>query len=306
MTLALLLAKAPSALDPKGPAARDLAHVFWLMVGIATVIYVVTMGLFVFGLFRKGERPTRFTDHAFIVAGGLVVPSAVVLLLAVVTIHTTHRLTRSEPNALQVEVTGYQYWWAVKYPAQRAVTANEIHIPVGEPVDITLTSVDVNHSFWVPELAGKVDLIPGKTNLIHIRADHPGTYRGLCAEFCGLQHAHMDFLVIADPPGLFRTWVADQAGDAPTDVAGEALFSRLTCAGCHTVRGTPADGTFGPDLTHLASRTTLGAVTVPNDREHLAEWVQHAQSLKRGSLMPDVDLSPDQLQAVLAYLEALK
>jgi cytochrome c oxidase subunit 2 len=304
--MATLLAKAPSALHPKGPAARDLAHVFWLMVGIATVIYVVTMALLAIGLFRKGERPTRFTDHAFIVAGGLVVPSAVVLLLAAVTIHTTHRLTRTTPNALQVEVTGYQYWWAVNYPAQRAVTANEIHVPVGQAVDITLTSVDVNHSFWVPELAGKVDLIPGKQNLIHIQADHPGTYRGLCAEFCGLQHAHMDFLVIADPPDLFRTWVADQARDASPNTDGEALFSRLTCAGCHTIRGTEAIGTYGPDLTHLASRTTLGAVTVPNDREHLAEWVQDAQSLKRGSLMPTIDLGPAQLQAVLAYLESLK
>jgi cytochrome c oxidase subunit 2 len=160
----------------------------------------------------------------------------------------------------------------------------------------------VIHSFWVPDLAGKVDLIPGRRNVLSLRADKAGTYRGQCAEFCGLQHAHMALLVIADPPDQFDDWLRAQAKPAATS---SPVFDQATCAGCHTIRGSRANGDLGPDLTHLASRRTLGSVTVANTHENLARWIADAQSLKPGSRMPPVELSPDDLDAIVAYLESL-
>ncbi|HEV7888102.1 MAG TPA: cytochrome c oxidase subunit II [Acidimicrobiales bacterium] len=295
-----------NSLTPHGPDAAHISGLFWLMVTMGTVIYIVTMTALVVALFRgrQGARPSRFSDNAFIVGGGVVVPTLVLFVLAFATVRATNKVTAPRRDAVRLEVVGYQYWWRVEYHTPvRATTANEVHIPVGRPVDITLTSVDVNHSFWIPELAGKVDTIPGQRNLLHLQADKAGTYRGQCAEFCGLQHTHMAMLVIAEPQADFDRWVRTQARPA---AAGSAVFEHQSCAGCHTIRGTSADGTLGPDLTHLAGRRTLGAVTAPNTAQNLAKWIHNAQDFKPGSLMPPVPMDPAELDALVAYLETLE
>ena len=307
---------APSALDPAGSEARRIADVWWLMFGLATAVYVVVGGLIIAAAMRgrregEGGRRSRITDSGFIWVGGVIAPVVILGGLAVVTVSTTNDLRRVEPGALQIEVIGHQWWWEVRYPDDDVVTANEIHIPVGRPVEIGLRSDDVIHSFWVPELAGKVDQIPGQRNVIRLQADEPGTFRGFCAEFCGLQHAKMQFLVIADTPSDFARWITRRhrpAGPPPTERAarGQVVFNRNTCGACHTVRGTDARGTKGPDLSDLADRTTLGAVSLDNTRRHLAEWIENPQEAKPGNLMPPSYLPPDELEALLDYLESLR
>jgi cytochrome c oxidase subunit 2 len=215
--------------------------------------------------------------------------------------------------ALTLEITGHQWWWEARYlgaaPGQTFVTANEIHIPVGRPILIRLSGADVIHSFWIPALAGKTDTIPGRTNLTWLQADHAGTYRGQCTEYCGLQHAHMAAFVVADPPADFEAWREGQlqlAAPATGPAAsGEELFVER-CGACHTVRGVAAGGVAGPDLTHLMSRATLAAGTVPNTVSGLEGWIANPQALKPGARMPPSNLSGPELGQLAAYLETLK
>jgi len=300
-----------SSLSPHGPDASHIAGLFWLMFTLGGVIYLVVMTILVMALFRgrKGARePKRFGDNAFILVGGVALPTVVLLVLAFATVKVTNQVTASRRNHVRIEVTGYQYWWRAAYLGQSdAVTANEIHIPVGRPVELGLRSVDVIHSFWVPGLAGKMDVVPGQRNVLWLQADRPGTYRGQCAEFCGLQHAHMAFLVIAESPRDFNTWLIHQASPAtPGDVNGQAVFERQSCAGCHTIRGTTANGTVGPDLTHVAQRSTLASVAFKNTPDNLRQWITAAQSMKQGAVMPDVPMSGADLNALVDYLESLK
>ena len=212
---------------------------------------------------------------------------------------------------LRVEVTGRQWFWDVRYPGTQAVTANEIHIPAGVNVEVTAKSADVIHSFWVPKLNRKIDMIPGHPNRILLHADEPGIYRGRCSEFCGLQHANMQFFVVAQPPAEFQSWLsaAGAAAPAPTTSAaahGELVFLRRACAGCHTIRGTTAAGTLGPDLTHVASRLTLAAGTLNNTRGDLAGWVADPQHAKPGNRMPRLVLPDRDFNDLIAYLEMLR
>jgi cytochrome c oxidase subunit 2 len=218
-------------------------------------------------------------------------------------------------DAVTLEVTAHQWWWTVKYldggPSEQVETANEIHVPVGRPVVVKLLSDDVIHSLWLPNLAGKRDLIPGRTALVQFRADKPGQYRGQCAEFCGFQHALMGLLVVAEPPAQFDAWLQAQRQSAtpPTDaqaLRGQSVFQSVSCAMCHTVQGTLAQGKRAPDLTHLASRQTLAAGTLPNTPQHLASWIADPQKHKPGTSMPATPLSADDLQAIVTYLGTLK
>jgi cytochrome c oxidase subunit 2 len=211
---------------------------------------------------------------------------------------------------LSIEVVGHDWWWEVRYPGG-AVTANEIHIPAGRPVHVDLRTADVIHSFWVPSLMPKTDLIPGKANSTWLLADRPGTYRGQCAEYCGLQHAGMSFLVVADPPQAFSTWLALLQGPAaePTSPAGRRgaqVFAAQSCASCHTIRGTSANGSIGPDLTNFGSRRYLGAGVAPNDPGWLGGWISNSQTIKPGNLMPPQPLAPEDLRALITYLQGLK
>jgi cytochrome c oxidase subunit 2 len=244
--------------------------------------------------------------------GGAVFPAIVLVAVFGVTLATMSAVARPPASdELVVEVIGRQFWWEVHYPNQQVTTANEIHIPVGQPVEIRLEAIDVIHSFWVPQLHGKLDMIPGRTNRYWLQADRPGEYRGLCAEFCGIQHANMQFIVVAEAPQAFDAWLARQTEPAaepadPEARQGRDIFLGSTCAQCHAVRGTSATADLGPDLTHLADRRTLGAGTLANDRDNLAKWLVDSQSVKPGNLMPNSSLSDADLQALVAYLESLK
>ncbi|HSJ64210.1 MAG TPA: cytochrome c oxidase subunit II [Gemmatimonadaceae bacterium] len=251
-----------------------------------------------------------------VLAGGAVFPAVVLVGLFVYVMVVLAEVDRPAPaDALTIEVTGRQFWWEVHYydAAGRRLleTANEIHIPVGEEVRVRLRSPDVIHSFWVPRLAGKLDMIPGRTNEFAISADSSGVYRGQCAEYCGVQHAKMAMLLVAQAPDEFAAWMEAQAADAvpaadPLAARGEAVFLASACAACHAVRGTPATGDLGPDLTHVASRRTLAALAIPNTRGHMGGWLVNPQAIKPGAHMPAVPMTREEFDAVLAYMMSLR
>lgn len=273
------------------------------------------MAFLLFALFRRRDQSHEFNSRSgprIVLFGGVVVP-AFILFVVYGFIFATLRVLSTPAVAPEVpiHVVGHQWWWEVQYPNQAFVTANEIHIPVGYPVQVTLTSQDVVHSFWAPKLHGKLDLIPVKINTFWLQADEAGAYWGECAEFCGTQHANMRLVVVAQPEAEFARWLADQqtAAAEPTEPLaqqGQQVFLSSSCSQCHTIRGTGATGALGPDLTHLASRRLLGAGTVANNRGNLAGWISNSQHIKPGALMPPSELTGPELQALLAYLATLK
>lgn len=311
----------PSILDPRGPAAAVIAQVWWLLLGLSVFFFFLTFGFLFAATVRSKRRGlnTRplVSDGAFISIWGIAVPSLVFILLMGVTIGTGARVyePQDEPG-LTIEVTGHQFWWEVRYPAEdgqpEVITANEVHIPVGVPVALELLSADVVHNFWVPQLHGKMYMIPGRTNTFWIQADEPGVYRGICGEYCGVQHAKMQKLVIAQEPEEFEAWRATQAQDAvapedPQVAAGAEVFIGAGCIGCHAVGGLgEPDEVLGPDLTHLASRETLAAGVLQNNRGMLGGWILDPQSLKPGARMPPANVTGEELQALLDYLESLE
>ncbi|HEX7022268.1 MAG TPA: cytochrome c oxidase subunit II [Trueperaceae bacterium] len=307
-----------SALAPASTAAERIALWWWIMFWIAFAVALLVLALLLTGLARSGPRArpdiTPRPDRGWmtlIVLGGIVAPVVVLGGIMGFNLVTEGAIAASarQPE-MDVLVIGHQWWWEVNYPKAGFRTANEIHIPAGIPVKIKLTSADVIHSFWVPELHGKIDLIPGRTNTLVLEADKPGIYRGQCAEYCGLQHAKMAFLVFADPPEQYAAWLKGQQAAAappatPRQERGQQVFLSSACVYCHTVRGTNASGKLGPDLTHLASRSTLGAVSVTNSRGNLGGWIVNSQSIKPGNRMPPMVLDADDLQALLDYLQSL-
>jgi cytochrome c oxidase subunit 2 len=280
----------------------------WISVGVFAVVVVMLVQSAIKGARSQDDGVDRSEvrwGEPFIAIAGVFIPF---LILAGVFLFSLKEMdglaSDSEGSRLTIEVVGRDWWWDVRYP-NGAVTANEIHIPVGEPVEVELTSADVIHSFWVPRLQVKTDQVPGHVNRTWLQADEPGTYRGQCAEFCGLQHAKMVFYVVAEPRAEFEDWVADQAEPATaTGSEGEQIFLEASCAGCHAVRGTEADEELGPDLTHVASRTTL-AGTVDNSRENLLRFVKDPHEIKPGVTMPPAELNDDELAAVIDYLGGL-
>jgi cytochrome c oxidase subunit 2 len=321
---ALGCAGSPSIFHTAGPAADRIARLGWLFTIVAVAVTVIVTGILMAGLFRpRPEGPDTVQPAGepagpvrWIVTGGIILPAIILLVCFVCTLLTQSAIARPpSPAVATIRVTAHRWWWEVGYvsagPDETVVTANELHIPVGRAVRIELVSHDVVHSFWVPELAGKTDIIPGQDNSMWLQADRPGTYRGECSEYCGLQHAHMEFIVVAEAPADFAAWLAAQraASVPPSDslaTAGLGVFHRSSCAACHAIRGTDMLGRVGPDLTHLASRQTLAAGTLLNIRGNLAGWVANPQSIKPGSGMPNVPLSGRDLQALVAYLETLK
>lgn len=310
-----------STLDPRSPSAREIAELWWVMLGFGGAVWLLVTLLLVWPAVRGRRRDIDTgadTDTAerfgrrWMAWGGIVLPVVVVFPLSLWSVSVIDRQEgRATRDALVVEVVGHRFWWEVRYPELGAVTANEVHVPVGTDVRFELTTDDVIHSFWAPNLGGKVDMIPGEVTELGISVDEPGTYRGFCAEFCGVQHAKMRLLVVAQEPEEFEEWAASMAADAtPADAevaaAGEDVFSEVGCAGCHTVRGTGAEGDVGPDLTHVGSRRTLGAGIVENDRGHLGGWISNSQSIKPGNLMPPMVLEPDELRTLIDYMEALE
>ena len=312
----------PSILNPQGSEAGEASFLFWLMLALGAPVVALVAGLLLASALRRraaglppppgdAERGEK-RSVAWIVAGGVILPVVVVVPLSVLTLFSLNRTERPPADdALVVEVVGHRFWWEVRYPENGIVTANEIHLPVDRDVRFVLTSADVVHSFWVPNLGGKRDMIPGEVTDLAYQVDEPGIYEGFCAEFCGIQHAWMRLLVIAHPPEEFEAWLEQQSSDAApprTDLErfGLETFLQVGCASCHRVGGTDADGGIGPDLTHFADRLTVGAGVAANRRGNLGGWISNPHGLKPGATMPPTPLTGDQLIALIAYLESLR
>jgi cytochrome c oxidase subunit 2 len=305
-----------------GPVAALQARLGWWLLIVSTLV-VAVVGILVLAAAavarRRGDSrgivARSGSGMRWVVVGGMIVPGIILVLTFAFTI-ATEDATAAPPAdpALTVQVIGHRWWWEVKYlsdPSRPVETANEIHIPVGQPVRLELTSADVIHSFWIPQLAGKTDAIPGQRNVAWIQADTAGVYRGQCTEYCGLQHSNMAAFVVAESPAKFAAWLQGQASTAgppgdPDAADGLAVFQKSACAGCHTIRGTDAVGRVGPDLTHFAARMTLAAGALANTRGNLAGWIGDSQAIKPGNVMPSMRLPAADLQALLAYLETLK
>ncbi len=307
----------PSMFATAGPEAQSLATLGWAMIAVGTIVFLVVMALLLVPLWRRRHvlseegPPELVNERAWVLYGGAAIPGLILAGIFVLTLGTMRASLSAGPAPLTIEVIGHQWWWEVRYPEQAIRTADEIHLPVGRPVKVILRSADVIHSFWVPNLAGKTDVIPGTTNSMWLQADNAGTYRGQCAEYCGMQHAHMALSVVAEAPGQFARWVADQRSVAhpPADSAtltGERVFLSSPCVFCHQVRGTPAGGQIGPDLTHFGSRLTIASGALPNTRGNLAGWIENPDRIKPGTKMPAIPLDGPQLLAVVAYIESLK
>lgn len=317
-------APAQSMVHPAGPAAAEIARLWWVMFGAFTAVFTVVVVLLLYAIFRRSNRlatsETGRTRDAgtsppwgrtgFIVAGGIILPIVVLAPLFLYSLITSAKL-RTPTDALTIRVVGHMWWWEVRYPNSGIVTANEIHIPAGRPVRLELASADVIHSFWVPRLNGKRDMIPGVENVFWIQADEPGVYRGQCGEYCGTQHANMAFEVIALSPEEFDAWLAARLATPPEPEIsltqrGRQVFLKAGCVQCHAIRGTRAAGNAGPDLTHLGSRRMIGGAMLPNTRGNLAGWIADPQAIKPGVKMPRTYLEAKDLQALVAYLESLK
>lgn len=301
----------PVGAAPGGPAAAEIGSLTWVLVALGGAIFVVFLALFLRALIRDGESGE---DHEsrLILWGGMIVPAVVVSVVLGVTLFTMRDLpAEAGEHALVIEVVGHQWWWEVYYPQYDIRSANEIRIPVDREVKLRLTSADVVHSFWVPALGGKLDLLPERVNEMILEASVPDVYRGVCAEFCGLQHAKMAFHVVATSEVTHQEWVdAAQAepGEPPNgiDARGLEVFLDRGCQDCHTIAGTEASGTKGPDLTHVASRQSIAAGSLDNTTENLTEWITNPQMLKPGVEMPETRLTDEEVRALVAYLETLE
>lgn len=306
-----------SALDPAGPIAREIAALWWWMAGVGTGVFALVLVLLLYAVFRNPELRWRVGPERLIVIGGVAFPVVVLSLLLPFGLSVGSGATAPRsPDTLTIRVRGHQWWWDIEYdsgtPGERFTTANELYLPVGQPVEFILTSVDVIHSLWLPKLAGKLDLIPGRTNRLMVEADEPGVFRGQCAEFCGVAHTKMALHAVAVPPDEFERWAENQrsVATAPSDAStreGAELFQATGCVVCHTVRGHGAWGRAGPDLTHVGSRMTIGAGVLAMTAENLALWIGHNDALKPGNRMPDfVELDLEDRNVIGAYLESLE
>jgi cytochrome c oxidase subunit 2 len=311
---------AHSVLEPAATAAAAIHGLWSLLFWTSTAIFVLVLVALAFAVRHSRSAPdTTSRQHATLTRSVAAATALTVVILfgfLLASVWTSHAIASVRPpTAVTVAITGHQWWWEVEYeegtPAARMRTANDVHIPIGRPEVYKETSRDVIHSFWVPNLHGKRDLIPGYTTAIWMQATRPGTFRGQCAEFCGLQHAHMALEVVAEPEDAFNRWLAARR-ETPAAPAGEqeqrgqAVFMSARCAGCHMIHGTEAAGQIAPDLTHMASRASIGAGTLPNTPEHLAAWLRDPQASKPGNQMPPNPLSVADMQALVAYLETLR
>jgi cytochrome c oxidase subunit 2 len=308
---------------PEATPAESIYNVSMLMLAICAAIFLVVGGLLAFTIVRfRGRKTDNNSEPAQIYGSNrieiawTVIPVLIVIVLSMATARAVVEVQnkRMPPDALKATVVGHQWWWEIRYPDLGIVTANELHVPqstMANPAHtfLKLQSADVAHSFWVPQLNGKVDLIPGITNSMWLDPRRTGIYLGNCAEYCGTQHANMLIRVIVDTPADFEKWAAAQKLNASSDPQLDAARSRflsLNCINCHTVSGTAAKGTFGPDLSHLMSRTTLASGMIPNTAENLRAWLKDPQAIKHGNLMPNMQLNPRELDEVATYLASLK
>jgi cytochrome c oxidase subunit 2 len=323
--LSAFVADPTSIFEPAGTPARSIFSLSMLVLAITAAIFLIVAGILAYVLVRYRSRPSngqgeqeppQIYGSNQIELSWTVIPILIVVMLFLATtrvIYTTEHAQRPA-NALDVIVVGHQFWWEYRYPQLGVVTANELHVPVSDkvhplPTYLTMSSADTDHSFWVPRLAGKMDLIPNKVNTMWIDPQMKGLYLGQCAQYCGVQHAKMLIRVYADTPEEFAAWVEHQRQPAVEDSAtaeGRDVFMHNACISCHTIRGTVATGRFGPDLTHVGSRQTIASASVPNTPANLREFIDNPANLKPGALMPPMHLDTHDLDAVTAYLTTLK
>jgi cytochrome c oxidase subunit 2 len=316
-----------SALQPAGPQAEHIHKLWHLTLGICAFVFAAVLAALFIAIWRapRGDAATapdvgtlsrpepRLLRNVTLALG---VSIALLFVLIIADYRTDRALLRLPlSDAVHIEMTAHQWWWEARYQDADASkifnTANELHVPVGRPVIITLKSADVIHTFWLPNLHGKKDMIPGRTSLIQFRADKAGTWRGQCAEFCGFEHAFMAFQVVAEPNERYESWADAQRREASnvlnaSESRGRQVFMERSCVMCHTIQGTGANASFGPDLTHVASRGILAAGAIPNERQHLAAWITSPQTVKPGANMPATPLSVQDLNALLDFLATLK
>ena len=308
-----------STLAPRSNLGAEVDALFTNIFWWAVVVFAIVEGLLLFVIIRYRARPgagqpSRLHGHTALEIGWTLAPALILVFIAVPTMRTIFATAARAPaGALRIEVIGHQWWWEYRYPELGIVTANEMHLPRGGPVELEMTSADVIHSFWAPGLGGKRDLTPGRVTRIAFTADSLGEVAGQCAEFCGASHANMRLRVFVESDSAFAAWVARQKADAVVPARGspaeqgQQAFARGACIACHTIAGLPqARGTVGPNLTHVGSRTTLAGAMLPNTTEWLRRWIANAPSLKPGSLMPAMPLPEDQMAALVAYLQSLQ
>jgi cytochrome c oxidase subunit 2 len=311
-------APGPSLVDHGGRNARIISHEINFELILGGLIFVGVMCLLLAIVLRQrrlpkdGEPPPEdATGQGWVLLGGIALPLVVLTAVLAFTAHDLWAIEHAPSPVRTIEVVGHRWWWGVDYPGTGAATANELAVPVGQTVHMRLQTRDVAHSFWVPELDRKQDLIPGRVSAFDLTAERPGVYRGECAEFCGQQHANMTLRVEALAPAAFAAWLHRHAAPAhepstPSQRSGRTVFLDTTCAACHTIAGTRAAGQVGPDLTHFGSRAALGAGVLRNNRGNLGGWISDPQHIKHGALMPATALSGPQLQSLLDYLESLR
>jgi cytochrome c oxidase subunit 2 len=302
-------------LKAKGSVSRQLNHLFIPVFWIAVVVFVLVGGLVTVCIVRfrarsDDEAPRQIHGNTRLELTWTIMPALLLGIIAIPTVKMVFDVNRYPKNAMTVEVTGHRWWWQFDYQGMNVHTANELHIPVHQKVVINLASVDVIHNFWVPELAGKIYAIPGRHNRLLLEADQPNTYYGQCAEFCGTSHANMRLKVIAQSSADFATWTAQQEqGPVTTTTAeaanGQQVFTQVGCSGCHTIRGL-SSGVVGPDLTHFKSRDTFAGSIFANNDNNLRLWLTNPPAEKPGSVMPNLNLTQDQISKLVAYLDTLK
>jgi cytochrome c oxidase subunit II len=313
----------PSIFRPDSTPADSIFHLSVLVLAITGLIFLAVFGLLVYSVTKyrrrrgdNGHEPPQVYGSNQVELAWTVIPVLVVLVLFLATARVIHSIQDAPepPGTIEVTAIGHQFWWEFRYPALGVVTANELHVPVSDPSHpsptfLTLLSADTDHSFWVPRLAGKTDLIPNHVNHMWIDPHETGVYLGQCAQYCGTQHAKMLLRVYVDSQEQFHQWVQQERESAETDGAveqGRRVFETTACVNCHTVSGTVAVGRFGPDLTHLMSRDTIASGAAPNTPENLRSWIQNPDLIKPGSLMPAMKLNDQDLDALIAYLETLR
>jgi cytochrome c oxidase subunit II len=332
----LAISDMQSALNPAGEQGASIARLWWIYFWVLTAIFVL-VGIFLFlamlprrkqfdgqggaGLIDEPNEPRERRISTVVISA--VIASIIVLFVLLFidfftgrSIYALNDQSTSGADPLTIKITGHQWWWQVEYenqshPSKMMTTANELHVPIGRPVKLTLNSDDVIHSFWVPNMHGKKDLVPGHPTEMWLKATQPGKFRGQCAEFCGLQHAHMRLTFVSEPPDQFEQWMQSSSTDAPqpttaTQQRGLQVFMANQCMMCHAINGTNARATVGPDLTHIGSRDMLASGAVPNTRGYLAGWIANPQNIKPGVRMPPNTLPSDDLNALVDYLESLK
>jgi cytochrome c oxidase subunit 2 len=304
-----------STLGGRSDMARSILYVYGIVTWATVIIGTVVIGLLAWVLIRYRERPgaplpRQIAGHSLMEIGWTILPALILLVIAIPTMQVIFRTQAPpKPGALEVQVLGKQWWWEFRYPSLDLVTANELHVPAGQTVSLRLEGPDVIHSFWVPQLGGKRDVVPGRVNRITFTPDTPGEYPGQCAEYCGTSHANMAMRVIVDAPAEFEKWVAAQkaAPGEPTGAAaeGKGVFTKSACVGCHAIQGVSA-GALGPDLTHFGSRKTLAAGMFPNTVENVTAWIRMPTVMKPGAKMPAVPMTEAEAKALATYLLSLK